>query len=175
LRLLQFEAKRLNDKTVQLQWKVDDANEADKFILRRGNDGSYFFAIKEIAVQNKNEFSMVDDLIDQEDKFYQLELKDISGRSTFSNIVYVKGNKNGFVKLQTISDNTIRLLINSDRLSNVSYSVIEATGTIVTKGSFHLSEGQNILRITIANLKPSTYYLVTDSNGRQNVIPFLRH
>lgn len=173
LKLLEFDATRLNEKSVQIHWKVDDANEAQRFILRRSNDGSHFSIIKEIIEQNEN-FTFIDNLIDQKGKFYQLELIDNSGKSTFSKIVFVKADKNGFVKLQAISGNSLQLLIDAYLVSNTFYLIIDTDGRTIKKGEINLRRGQNDVHISIRELKASTYYLIIDYNGEYRTISFIK-
>jgi lysophospholipase L1-like esterase len=174
LKLLDFNAKKLNNNTVELRWIVDNANEAQKFILRRSNDGNHFLPIKEVDAQNKIEFTFIDNSTDQKDRFYQLELKDISGKSTFSKIVFIKAGKNGFANLQTISDNALQFSIHLEYSSMVSVSILDASGRIIKSVSSYLHSGSNSLQIDIRNLKPSTYYLIAELNDRKDAISFIK-
>jgi hypothetical protein len=170
VKLISFSAAKVKS-AVQVNWTASSTDENEYFILERSTDGRHFDAVtNHIMVKGTGEFAYnYADKPVSEKTFYRLKLVDVSGRSTYSQIIFVQAiNPNGEL-IQTIYPVPARQVLNTQLLSNnretALLTVIDISGRIVINRSFTLAPGINNCAVNVEKLNSGLYILKINTGG----------
>lgn len=101
--------------------------------------------------------------------YYRLMQIDKDGRSSYSNIILIKGDKINDLTLNMIypnpAKNTLNLVISSPENNKISIMITDLAGKKVYQQGYSIINGGNILDLDIAKLPAGTYFLKAVCNN----------
>jgi hypothetical protein len=170
VKLISFSAAKVKS-SVQVNWTASSTDENEYFILERSIDGRHFEPVtNHVMVKGIGEFAYnYADKPVSEKTFYRLKLVDVSGRSTYSQIIFVQAvNLNGDM-VQSIYPVPARQVLNTQLLSNnekpAKLTVVDMSGKVVINRSFTLAPGINNCALDVMKLHSGVYILRINSGG----------
>jgi hypothetical protein len=89
INLVSFTGKLNPDKTVSLQWKVSDQQDAQGFTVEESADGSIYRTLGTVAPNAGDTYSLVDAQVATGKNYYRLKTTDLAGKTTYSNVVVI--------------------------------------------------------------------------------------
>jgi Secretion system C-terminal sorting domain len=89
--LISFTGKLNSDKTVTLQWKVEEQQDIQQYIVEESSDGSVFNQSGVVVAGNSSSqtYSFIDRQVSTGNNYYRLKIVELSGKISYSNIVLV--------------------------------------------------------------------------------------
>ena len=174
--LTSFNADRLNNSTVLLNWKTAIEQNNKGFEIQRSdvNDNSRFQTISFVPSKSVNgnssaplEYQFEDTNTSQNITFYRLAQIDIDGKHTYSNIVAVKGtlpdveNRSLLIIPNPSSGSMLTVQYKLNQQGNVILKIMDLRGNILQSASIN---GQNAgtRKYLFNNLNlPSGFYVVS--------------
>jgi hypothetical protein len=90
---LGFVAKRNDDGSTKLLWNVADEINVNKYVVERSSNGTNFTAIGTVTATGKPNYSLEDNSLLTETRYYRVKNVDIDGASKYTPVVKVIGNK----------------------------------------------------------------------------------
>ncbi|HMK24792.1 MAG TPA: T9SS type A sorting domain-containing protein [Chitinophagaceae bacterium] len=160
--LTSFTGKLNPDKTVTLQWKVEDQHDIVQYIVEESGDGNTFSQLGSVPASNGtvNTYSFIDGQVATGNNYYRLKIIELSGRITYSHIVVVN-LKAGI---------TVMLYPNpvTGQLTIQQFGTIQNRTAVLSDG-----QGKILLHIRLTSLQqqvnmemyPSGVYIVKMENG----------
>lgn len=173
IKLISFSA--YNTKSVnQLEWRASSTDEHEYFVVERSDNGRYFTPVSVVQVKGIGDHSYRynDNAIGK--IFYRLKLVDVSGRSTYSPIVFVNDKSIGAGLIQKIYPIPAKEVLNTQLLSNkqenIMVSLSDMSGRIIINKSFSLTEGMNNCALNVQKLNSGMYILkiITANNTKES-------
>jgi hypothetical protein len=91
LKLISFTGKLNSDKTVTLNWKVEEQQDIQEYIVEKSTDGNVFRALGTVAANNNtsSNYAYNDWQVSTGNNYYRLKIAERSGKTTFSKIVVI--------------------------------------------------------------------------------------
>jgi hypothetical protein len=89
--LVSFNGKLNSDKTVTLQWKVEDQQDILQYIVEESSDASVFNQSGAVTAGNSSSqnYSFIDRQVATGKNYYRLKIVELSGKITYSKIILV--------------------------------------------------------------------------------------
>ena len=98
IRVLSFSATKSNDKSALLKWSISGGETIDQIVVEKSTDGEIFSQFETVVSSKNNNdiltYTTKDSLAFKPLTYYRLQLKDIEGKITYSNIQVVSFNGN---------------------------------------------------------------------------------
>lgn len=95
--------------------------------------------------------------------FYRLKQIDKDGKSSYSNVVFLKGSKNNRLSLSTLypnpAHNSLNLTLDAQVEDNVNIEVRDIAGKIVLRQPSSVVIGENKLPLNVASLPGGSYFI----------------
>lgn len=166
--LISFAVKSTG-RIVTVDWSTISENNSEVFIIEKSSDGMNFTAVGEIAAAGFSNsllnYSFQDTEVTGSNLYYRLVIKDKDGTLVYSQVVYIKTEKSGFVLFPNPTDGvSLNVTLNSTSASEVSIKVTDLSGktlyddvTIVEKGFLKLQFSNKLL--------PGLYIISVQSNS----------
>ncbi|NII29376.1 T9SS type A sorting domain-containing protein [Pseudoflavitalea sp. X16] len=109
--LLSFTGKQV-DCQPRLDWKVADAINFSRFEVEKSKDGHTYAKVAELPYTGAFEYTWSDPAADNPTSYYRLKMVDIDEEYTYSNIIPVKNNCLGQIKVYpTVTDNKVQVTL----------------------------------------------------------------
>jgi hypothetical protein len=89
VQLISFTGKLNSDKTVTLQWKVADQQDAQEFTVEESADGSSYRTLGTVIPGAGDTYSLVDAQVATGKNYYRLKTLELSGKITYSNVIVI--------------------------------------------------------------------------------------
>jgi hypothetical protein len=169
IELLHFDAQRINEKEVQVNWSTASEENNDYFTIERSVDGITFEPIGKVAgVGNSTDrinYQFTDENTPTDKTlYYRLRQTDKDGVFNTFTIAAVSGNvsKNEFdgkIVQNPIADNEIVYDLNLPESATMNVRVIDNLGNVLNTETFYYSRGANRYSLDAGNLKPGVYIL----------------
>jgi hypothetical protein len=162
IKLTSFSAQQ-SKNTNQLQWKANSTDEHEYFVVEKSNDGRKFTAIANVQVKGVGDYSY--NFSDQSagKTFYRLKLVDVSGRSTYSQVLYLQSSGNVEGIIQKIYPVPARQTINTQLLSsqegNATLTLTDMSGRVIFSKVYSLTQGFNNCSIDVQKFTAGMYIL----------------
>jgi hypothetical protein len=104
--------------------------------------------------------------------YYRLKQVDKDGKSTFSQIVLLKGNTVNGIQFTAIYPNPVvadnlHVLISSSKDDKVTVIVSDMAGKVISQQSAAIVNGDNNIQIGVSNLAKGTYTIRTVTSDNQ--------
>lgn len=171
-----FNVKK-NGSNADLSWTTENETSNDHFIVQRSTDGVRFQNIGTINSKgngsSQQSYSYSDALGVSSIVYYRLQQVDVSGTSTYSNIVALRVSENRAGKINVypnpfVSD--IKLQVQADKKEDLVVRISNMTGQVVLAKKYTLQTGDNVIVITgIESLKSGIYSVEMITDGWKTV------
>ncbi len=89
VKLISFTGKLNSDKTVTLQWKVADQQDAQEFTVEESADGSSYRTLGTVTPGAGDTYSLVDAQVATGKNYYRLKTLELSGKIIYSNVIVI--------------------------------------------------------------------------------------
>lgn len=169
IKLISFSAYNAKGEN-QLEWRATSTDEHEYFVVEKSNNGRYFTPIANVQVKGIGDYSYRYADNSAGKTFYRLKLVDVSGKSTYSSIVFVNEKATGAELIQKIYPVPAKQVLNTQLLStkqeNIMISLSDMAGRTVISRSFALTQGMNNCDLNVQKLHSGMYILkiVTSDN-----------
>jgi len=169
IKLISFSAYQSKAEN-NLVWRANSTDENEYFVVEKSVDGRYFTPVGSVPVKGigDHNYSYRDNAAGK--TFYRLKLVDASGRTSYSQIVFVNEKATGSEFIQKIYPVPAKEILNTQLLSNKEENIIvslaDMSGRIVMQRSFPLTQGMNNCALNVEKLNSGMYVLkiVTSDN-----------
>lgn len=160
-----------------LSWTTLNELNNKGFDLERSADGVNFSSIASIASKaiNGNSTSQLSyDFTDNKslngNNYYRLKQADKDGKTTFSQVVLIKGNKVNATSISAIYPNPAKdklsITLSSATSERVTLSIIDVTGKVLIQKSIMVNIGDLNITENISNLNQGNYLVkLSDASG----------
>jgi hypothetical protein len=158
----------MNDRIVNLLWKVENEGEVDHYVVERSTDGILFTSIAKLKAKggSSNVYTYADDvkLLTSPVVYYRVIQMNRAGNQYQTNIIMFKLDKKLMHELK-VYPNPFRSVVNVKLYSPVKdeaeVGVFDINGKSIIQKRFNLEVGQNSLSIPeVATMAHGTYLLV---------------
>ncbi|HYJ37087.1 MAG TPA: T9SS type A sorting domain-containing protein [Chitinophagaceae bacterium] len=175
--LISFKYKE-KTSAIELNWKMSDVQQIRSFDLERSGDNNIYFSIGSI---NKNQnllYSFNDVSPPVGIIYYRLKIHYLDGRVAYSEVLQVMRAGDQEFQLLNISPNPALdftyLLMQSNKQSELSIKVYNASGQEMISVNKLLRKGTNRFPIDLRVLRAGTYYLRLSQPGKTIVKAILK-
>lgn len=168
LRLINFDVMKMNTGTARLWWEMAGCcAPGAKFELERSYNGRNFASITTIDGSTTSRFYNTTDALGGSGAiYYRLKMIDADGTVTYSRVVAVITDKDGFLLTAVYpnpANDKVTVSASAARATTISCQLVNLSGVVVKKWSAQLNEGTSTIQIDTRLLAPGVYYLqVTD-------------
>jgi len=158
VKLVSFKGKLNNDKTVTLQWKVEEQQGISGYTIERSVDGINFSAIGSVTANQFSSYTyqFTDMQVLKGMAFYRLRIKEMTGNTMYSDIILFSAND---ISVLTVFPNpakdVISVQLKSDQL-NASVKIFDEQGRLILSQTI---TSNVINRIDISHLAKGYYIL----------------
>ena len=170
--ILSFDAKSLNNKTVQLTWNVASEVDVKEYVVERSNDNRNWSAIGSVKASQKSTYGFNDNSPVSGVNYYRLAVKDVNASVAYSDIRTVNFSGKGNMALYpNPANNTLYVSGTDDK--NVVVSIYNEVGHIVTTLS---SNGETIRTggIDVSQLLPGAYSIQVKGESGLTTMRFVK-
>jgi len=170
--LLSFDAKSLNNKTVQLTWNVASEVDVKEYVVERSNDNRNWSAIGSVKASQKSTYGFNDNSPVNGVNYYRLAVKDVNASVAYSDIRTVNFSGKGNMALYpNPANNTLYVSGTDDK--NVVVSIYNEVGQIVNTLS---SNGETIRTggIDVSQLLPGAYSIQVKGESGLTTMRFVK-
>ncbi len=155
---------RLNNNTVDLQWKINNEINLRSFDVEYSTDGVSFSELGSLNYHSGIADYTYTHLTPVQKNFYRLRMVDVDGRYFYSKILSVQKNTSGnkvvlIYPNPAFSDLTMQLTTGGQN-EKVVVNIIDNSGRVVINKIFVLPSGLNYLLIDGIDKLPSSIYMV---------------
>jgi G8 domain len=174
-----FTGRRQNENH-QLSWKLNCENGSDHFEIERSTDGNNFKNIGTVAINNgcltAFNFSDISPIAGK--NYYRLKLINVNGRASFSNIILLLNQKDGF-ELVGLFPNVVKttavLNVSSANKGRIDVNVLDGQGRLIQQLTSDLISGLNQIDMNFSSLAAGGYFVkVVSENGDEQNIRFIK-
>jgi hypothetical protein len=165
----------------QLNWITSTEVGNAGFELQKSIDGKEFAKLAFINSKSENgnsstslNYTFDDRKPFNEVSYYRLKQVDINGRTSYSNIILIKGK--GATKLE-ISNiypnpavNDLRIVVSNAKDSRAMVSITDISGKLLLTQSTGLKAGDNVLNINVSSLSSGNYVLTVRDQSTGEMI-----
>lgn len=181
IQVVSFNAHRLNEQRVQLEWETKTEINRDYFSIERSADAYNWEEIGRLNSagnsSNNRYYKFMDGNVSNEMIYYRLRQMDVDGRSELSDMVVVLPgvNLNEVVQLSpNPCTNALNIKINSTiKNTGIEAVVFEAeSGKIVQRHELFSNKGNTI---NTSDLDPGIYFIsINDGHGIDKKVKFIK-
>lgn len=176
INLVNFTGIKSDNKNV-LSWTTLTESNNSGFELQRSTDGFNFSKLGFIESKSRNgnsaneiTYSFTDNNAFASGNYYRLKQLDKDGKSSLSNVVYIKGSKVNSIRIASVYPNPVinklNLTVAAPSMERVTVLITDVTGKVMLQTSNQLKEGDNNLQLNVEGLAKGVYSVkVTCSNG----------
>ena len=172
-------ANRNSDKSISVDWKVENETDMNRYELERSSNGRAFSKLHTAAAKSNNGGETVYDYLDgsplSADNFYRVKAVGRNGQEQFSSIVKVGPLKTApsiSVYPNPVVDNTIRLLFSNQPAGEYTIQLTNQLGQVFYKGRWQVT-GSNGVRSFDPGIKLAAgiyQLLIVADNGVSKVL-----
>ncbi len=159
-----------NGSKTQLSWQTLTETNNAGFELQRSADGKYFSGIANIASKANSGNSTAAISYSTEDakpfsgaNYYRLKQTDKDGKTSYSNIVYLKGAAVSTLTLSAVYPNptkdVLKAAIQAPAAESITFMVSDMMGKTISRQVSTVVSGDNTININVANLPSGSYLL----------------
>lgn len=165
-------AGEIENNSIKLLWKTENESNIARYNIQRSADpGSGFVTIGSVAARNTPLGSYrFNDPVPLTLGFYRLQIIDIDGEVSYSNIIRLSKNDEGdsFTVVSPFGS-SVDIFANSLIRQNAEISLSDMTGKKIYITTSFLEKGMNSLRLPVENFLAGSLYFLTirSANKRQ--------
>ena len=168
--LLSFSGKKESNKNL-LSWTTATEIDNKGFEIQRSTDGRSFSSVGFVNSKATNGNSQTDisylfsDMTSMDKAYYRLRQVDISGRSSFSQVVLIRNNVSTNPIISGIYPNPAKEKVNANievtQTGTLSIIISDVFGRIIKNQLIAVETGTNNLSLDVSDLMPGTYLIKT--------------
>ena len=173
-------ATRNADRSVAVQWKVEQEINIISYEIERSNNGSNFTPVHNRTATGNNSSSVTYDHIDltpySTDNFYRIKATSIGGQVQYSNIVKLSGSKVTpliSVYPNPVVDGKMQLNFASQPSGRYGIQLVNTAGQVVYKSSIQVGAANQTTTVSLGVAKGSYHLLITNPGGSTTNLPVL--
>lgn len=178
MRLLSFNARRINAGSAALQWETDKGSFIQSYTVQRSIDGHNFEDIGIVQGEHgKTAYRFTDDHLGYAGAAYLLKMSGPDGNTAFSVIVVISGEAvTGPLQVQLrpsiVTNGTTNLLLKSAIKENITLAITDVSGRVQRKQFIAMEHGTSIVPVNVQHLTRGVYYIrISNSNGFNKTLP----
>jgi hypothetical protein len=168
-----------------LSWTSSSESNNKGFYLERSADGTSFSSIAFVATKAENgnstsslNYSFVDGKPFSGTNYYRLMQIDRDGKTSYSTIVILKGEKTGLAIAALYPNparNEMKLSVVTLINRNVTISITDVSGKEVKRMNYAIVAGDNNINLNVSSLAAGTYYLRLTSGTETKTTRFIKN
>jgi len=174
--LIQFKGQKDGNSNI-LSWTTTKESDNKGFEILRSFNGVDFNTIGFVASSALNgnssgnlNYRFMDNQAPDGNNYYRLKQVDINGRSSFSNIVLIRGNMPNKIEIVTIYPNPaqdrLSMVVSAPTAQYLNIQITDISGRVLKQEKRTVIAGDNQLSLIVSGLAPGTYFLkATCNNG----------
>ena len=176
--LLSFKGVRQGNKNI-LQWSTATEQNNQGFELQYSSDGNNFDRLSFInskAINGNSSSILSYEFADARSlsvtAYYRLKQIDKDGRSSYSNIIFLKGEKINAITLSNVypnpAKNKLNVTIAAPANDKIKLEIRDLAGKVVMQQATRIINGDNILSLDVNALPSGSYFIkAVGANGSQ--------
>ena len=155
--LINFNASKLSDNSVKLEWNTASEKDNKLFIIERSLDGALFDSIGSIEGKGTtgqlNQYSFIDTKPAGSTFYYRLKIVDLNGNFSYSPLAELSFNEN------TISLQGNKIVSQLSSENNIHFIVFNSLGQIIREENYQAREGLMEKEVSLENLSKGIYLI----------------
>lgn len=168
---------QLNNNAVQLQWKVGEAKNFERFEVERSLDGRNYSKIETVSFANSIvAYNTTDNIsiLQPGQIFYRLKLVDADGKFGYSKVIVFRTNspQSNFIVYPNPARTELFVSLSVDKKQNLSIKVLDASGRTLLNQQKEIQKGNNVFPVNTTKLKAGSYLLQIVVDGKSRVSRF---
>jgi trimeric autotransporter adhesin len=181
--LLNFNGVRENQNNL-LRWTTATETNSRGFELQRSADGVNFSSIGFIGTKAEGgnststlNYNFTDARTLAGTNYYRLMQIDLDGKTAYSSIVTLKGDKTNLSISSAYPNPTkesVRVIVSSSVVEKANISVTDISGKVVKQLSNVLVAGENNININVSSLAAGTYYIRLVAGSEVRTTQFIK-
>lgn len=176
-----FASAVLKNNSVNINWKMENGNGLEKYIIERSSDGNSFETSKTVNISNNQggtQYQYQDGQPSEGTNYYRIAVIDQEGAVSYSNIMKVEvpaTNQSFAVFPNPVTGNTVNLKFANQPAGIYKVTLKNEFGQTMLAKDINWGGGSNIQKIQPVQLTPTgVYQLIIESpDGKRKVIPLL--
>jgi hypothetical protein len=177
---ISFNATKLNNNSVSINWQVDLTNNVDYFEIQSSVDTSNFRSNEKIqGKENERSYQFTDEHLPNGIIYYRIKLVEKTGEERFSKIVAVNNNSvfnfDIVSSVPQVSNSNLMIHLASHVKTSLQFIFFNEVGSIVKKNFLSAESGDNTVSFDIADLAAGVYILrIIDAKGNSETKRFIK-
>jgi hypothetical protein len=160
----------------RLNWVTSTETSNKGFEVQRSSDGINFTAVAFVNSKAENGtstnslgYSHVDERPLASNNYYRLKQVNIDGRTRFSNIISIKGEKVNGIAITRLYPNPansrVNLIVAAPWNEQVVLIITDVAGKVIKQQAHRLIAGDNMLQVDVANLPKGSFFIKAICNN----------
>jgi hypothetical protein len=179
--LLDFHAKVLNNRAVQLVWSTSSETNSDFYTIEKSYDGiNYEFVSKVKAAGMSNEvlsYNTLDNNTIEKTTYYRLKQTDFDGIFEYIGTTVVKGQSKGIDKVLMYPNpvqNQAEITLNSNNSSNAEIQIFDMKGKLIMSDMLYVTEGTNRFILNTESFNKGIYFVIFSNEFGSEKLKFIK-
>ncbi|MFT5860794.1 MAG: hypothetical protein ACI865_002909 [Flavobacteriaceae bacterium] len=180
IELASFDAEKLPNNDVQLNWTTASEEQNDYFTIERGTTGNTFEEIGTVDGAGNSTEILDYQLIDRSPldgtSYYRIKQTDFDGVSTYTNTIAVNFEST-FDELAVypnpVKDNSVLSFI-GNATGETLITVMEVSGKLLMTLAHDSSLGKNTVELKTAEMNSGVYFLTIQNDSETKLIKFVK-
>lgn len=177
IRLTSFSGSLNSNNKTTLNWQIEYEQNTKDFVIQRSIDNTTFDSIGKVnAVGNSNsiaKYNFEDNLsnVNANKIYYRLQLNDIDGKQTYSDIITLK-KANSKTEINIYPNpvlDKIQVQANFVKAADAIVKIIRVDGKIVLERTLKIQSGNNNFPIDLSSLEKGNYFLNIETEEEKYV------
>lgn len=169
IHLLDFNARKLNNNTSLINWRITSESTPEKFEVLKSVNGRDFVSVEEVtSVFRQENYQITDSKLNTGTTYYRLKMYDVDGTVTLSKIVAVINGADGVLitaMMPTVVTSQARLNISSSEKLTMNLVVTDMHGRIIHRQIAGINSGNQDVILNLETLSTGTYHVTGYYNG----------
>ena len=173
--LIQFKGQKDGNSNI-LTWTTTKESDNKGFEILRSFNGVDFNTIGFVASSALNgnssgnlNYRFMDNQAPDGNNYYRLKQVDINGKTTYSNIVLIRGNTPNKIEIVTIYPNPahdrLSMVVSAPTAQYLNIQITDISGRILQQDKKMVIAGDNQLGLIVSGLAPGTYFIKASCNN----------
>jgi lysophospholipase L1-like esterase len=175
VKLISFEAKKGNNNSASIQWKVDLQFQASRYELLKSSDGMLFNTVSILAANASGFYNYPDRDLSNGYTYYKLKMTEADGTVSYSNTISVF-TKASEIALMVFKQSPTEVVIEIQTRSNFSgnWQIIDAQGKMILQATRHFHKGNNRLTFSTTKMSKGSYFFVLPKENEHHSVRFIK-
>lgn len=158
LKILEFDANKVNTNTVTVTWKISESSAISRFEIERSSGNSWSWEkVGTLSYLGDGDYSFLDANIPETNLFYRLKVIEVDGHFTYSAIKALTNNSSQAFAISVYPSPSSGNITVKSTASIKLLRVYDYAGKIVQYQSFNL--GEKLCYLNLTTLPKSVYML----------------